>query len=110
MLNVLKGKVFNKNMQKSINIYDKIYIHNDVKVNSKYHVDLNLSLRIALSIAFLHAAHDLFLSSIGNFLKVVSLIRSMRGSLSSDFFSYAPEQLQSLSSSLSKTANTSCFA
>ena len=29
MLNVLKGKVF-ENMQKSINIYDKMYIHNEI--------------------------------------------------------------------------------
>ena len=77
-----------------------MYIKYRIRIES--HDALNLSLRIALSIAFRHEAHDFFLSSVGNFLNVLSLIKSIRGSLSNAFFSCVPEQLQSTSSSLSK--------
>ena len=72
-------------MQNSI--YLEQYVRNKIsKSYNKCHADLNLSLRIALSIAFRHAAHYFFLFSVGNFLNVVSLTKSMCGSLSSDFF------------------------
>ena len=54
---------------KSRNIYNNTYIKYRIRIKS--HDALNLSLRIALSIAFRHEAHDFFLSSVGNFLNVL---------------------------------------